>query len=206
MKRYERLFKIALLIITMFISFENIDAKVTWKYVKSPKYKTELKEEYYKIPKKARDLYDDKNLLITIYGYNYYPSYAGLFNGTVNVESYKVSWLKSFYKRRGVKTSLSNKKLSINYAECTLIHELGHAYDYNMGWLSKKSDFMKIYKEEKSKFTKTSYYKYPMGKIKQNIGDAQEYFASSFAVYVRNKSDLKKHCPKTYQYLEELFS
>ena len=162
-------------------------------------------QEYYKIPKDARDVYSDNNLKITIYGYNYYPSYAGLFNGDVNIESYKVSWLKSFYKRRGVKTSLSTKKLSINYAKCTLIHELGHAYDYNSGWLSKKSDFKKIYKEEKSKFTKTSYYKYPMGKLKDNISNAQEYFASSFTVYVRSRNDLKKHCPRTYQYFEELF-
>ena len=198
-------FKILLIVFSMFIGFENIDAKVTWKYVRSPKYKTELKEEYNKIPQKARDVYSDNDLKITIYGYNYYPYYAGLFNGDVNIESYKVSWLKSFYKKRGVKTSLSSKKLSINYAKCTLIHELGHAYDFNEGWLSKKKSFIKIYKAEKNKFKKTNYYKYPMGKLKDNINNAQEYFASSFTVYVRSRNDLKKHCPKTYNYFEELF-
>ena len=205
MKQQYVIIRVLLLFLIMAFGIEKIDAKVTWKYVRSPKYKTELRTEYNKIPQKARDLYDEKDLKIIIYGYNYYPSYAGLFNRNVNIESYQISWLKSFYKHRGVKTNLSTKKLSINYAKCTLIHELGHAYDFNNGWISKQSEFKNIYKKEKNKFTKTAYYKYPMGKIKDNINNVQEYFASSFTVYVRSPKDLKKNCPKTYAYFDILF-
>ncbi len=198
--------KIIFVFFMLFVSSYNVSAKVTWKYIRNPKYKTQLVNEYNKIPEKARKVYDDNNLKIIIYGYNYYPRYAALFNGNVNVESYQISWLKSFYKRRGVKTNLSVKNLSINYAKCSLIHELGHAYDYNNDWLSKKSNFKKIYKKEMNKFNKTNYYKYHMGKVISNINNVQEYLASSFTVYVRSPKDLKKNCPKTYNYFEKLFN
>ena len=203
----KKIIKIIFLFVLMLCFCNNISADVKWKYVKSPKYKTELVKEYKKIPKTARDLYKENNLKINIYGYNYYPYYAGLYNGKVNIESYNVSWLRSFYSKRGVSTSsYSNRELSINYAKCTLIHELGHAFDYESGKLSDSSEFKKIYKKEKSKFTKTNYYKYPMGKMKDNIGNRQEYFASAFTVYVRSPKDLKKHCPKTYKYFKKILS
>ena len=190
----------------MLFMYTNVEAKVKWIYVKSPKYKTELKQEYKKIPKKARDVYDENNIKIKIYGYNHYKNWAGLFNGNINIESYKQYWLRNFFSRRGINiNSKTNKKLSIDYAKCTLIHELGHAYDYNKGWLSKKKDFKKIYKAEKNKFMKTNYYKYPMAKIKSNISDSQEYFASTFTAFVRSPKDFKKHCPKTYAYFYKHF-
>ena len=52
----------------MLFMYTNVEAKVKWIYVKSPKYKTELKQEYKKIPKKARDVYDENNIKIKIYG------------------------------------------------------------------------------------------------------------------------------------------
>lgn len=205
MRKDSFIFKVLLFLVLMVSFCASVNAQVYWKYIKSPKYKVELLSEYNKIPQKARDIYDDVNLRITIYGYNYYKNYAGLYNGDVFVESFKLSWLGSFYKRRGVKTNLSKKELSINYAKCTLIHELGHAFDYNSGGYSFTSEFKKIYKAEKTKFTNTKYYKYPMGKIKENISNPQEYFASTFTVYVRSPKDLKKHCPKTYNYFKKLF-
>ena len=206
MKKNNILLKVILFVVLMISFSSNLNAEVKWNYVKSPKYKTELVKEYNKIPKKAREVFDDANLNITVYGYNHYKNWAGLYNGNVYIESYSISWLKSFYRRRGVKTNLSTKNLSINYAKCTLIHELGHAFDYNGGRFSFTDEFKKIYKAEKKKFTKTKYYKYPMGKIKENISNPQEYFASSFTVYVRSPKDLKKQCPKTYAYLKKVFS
>ena len=133
------------------ISFSsNLNAEVKWNYVKSPKYKTELVKEYNKIPKKAREVFDDANLNITVYGYNHYKNWAGLYNGNVYIESYSISWLKSFYRRRGVKTNLSTKNLSINYAKCTLIHELGHAFDYNGGRFSFTDEFKKLKQEQEA--------------------------------------------------------
>ena len=205
MKNIKIILRVIFLISIMFLFCNNVNAEVKWVYVKNPKYKTELKKEYNKIPKLARYIYDENDLQIKIYGYNHYPYYAGLFTGNVYLESYNVSWLRSFYRRHGVKTNLSNKNLSINYAKCTLIHELGHAFDYKSGRLSYKSDFKKIYKKEKNKFKNTSYYRYPMGKIQSNINNAQEYFASAFTVYVRSPKDLKKYCPKTYKYFEKIF-
>ena len=197
-------FLFILLMISIFCN--NVNASVRWNYVRSPKYKAELKKEYNKIPEVARKVYDENNLKITIYGYNRYKSYAGLYNGNVFIESYNVSWLRSFYRRKGVYSKLSGKNLSINYAKSTLIHELGHAFDYDSGKLSAKNEFKEVYKLEKNKFTKSAYYKYPMGKIKANVSNAQEYFASTFDAYVRNPKDLKKYCPKTYVYFRKIFS
>ncbi len=205
MKLLKLISKVIVLTIVMILACESTHAKVTWSYIKSPKYKTELKAEYNKIPLKARQVYSDNSLKIKIYGNNHYKNWAGLFNGNVNIESYQVSWLRSFYRRRGIYNSYSNKKLSMDYAKCTLIHELGHAYDYNMGWISNNKDFKNIYKKEKNKFKKTSYYKYPMGKIISNINNVEEYFASAFTVYVRAPKDLKKYCPKTYNYFKNEF-
>ncbi|MBR4178637.1 MAG: hypothetical protein IKR57_04760 [Bacilli bacterium] len=193
-----------LLMISIFCS--NVNAEVKWNYIRSPKYKTELVKEYKKIPLSVRELFDDNDIKIKVYGYNRFPNYAGLYNGNIYIESYNVSWLRDFYNRRGVYPKLSNKNLSINYAKSTLIHELGHALDYGKGKISHKNDFVKIYKAEKKKIVKTSYYKYPMGKIKANINSPQEYFASSFDMYIRSPKDLKKHCPKTYKYFKVLFS
>ena len=197
----------ALVLFFMFlVCASSIKAEVKWNYIKSPKYKSELISEYNKIPSKARDLYESNNLEIIVYGYNYYSKYAGLFDGKVHIESYKQNWLKSFYNRKGIFKSKSVKYLSINYAKMALIHELGHAYDYNNGWISKDSEFSNIYKSERIKFTKTKYYKTTMAKVKANISNNQEYFASSFSLFVRNPNDLKKYCPKTYNYfMEELY-
>ena len=198
--------KILIILFMFLVCSVSIKAEVKWTYIRSPKYKTELKNEYDKIPKKAKNIYENKNLEIRVYGYNYYSNYAGVFDGKVSIESYKQSWLKSFYRRRGINKFKSVKSLSINYAKVALIHELGHAYDYNNGWISKNSDFVKIYKSEKTKFKKTSYYKNNMAKIKANISNSQEFFASTFSSFVRNPNDLKKYCPKTYNYfLNELY-
>ena len=184
----------------------NIKSSVKWTYVKSPKYKNELVSEYNKIPTKAKNIYEKNNLEIKIYGYNYYPNYAGLFDGNVKIESYKQNWLKSFYRKRGVYKNKSVKSLSVGYARMALIHELGHAYDYNNDWLSKNSDFLKIYKKEKNKFKWTYYYRYPMARIKANISNSTEYFASTFSAFVRKPNDLKKYCPLTYNYfMDELY-
>lgn len=206
MKGFCILSKILLIILSFLcISLNTIDAKVTWNYVKSPKYKTELKAEYKKIPLKAREVFNDNDLLIKIYGNNHFKNWAGLFNGDVIIESFNVSWLRSFFSRRGVRTPYSDKKISMDYAKCNLIHELGHAFDYNSDRLSHTKEFKNIYKKEKNKFTSTSYYAYPMGKVKENINNVEEYFASTFTVYVRLRADLKKHCPKTYNYFKKLF-
>lgn len=206
MKFLKYFLRLLFILLMICIFCNNVNAEVRWNYVRSPKYKTELKKEYNKIPASARQILDDSNIKITIYGYNRYRNYAGIFNGDVYLESYNVSWLRSFYRRRGVYSSLSNKNLSINYAKSTMIHELGHAIDYNSGRISLSKEFKKIYKAEKKKFMKTSYYKYPMAKIKENINSPQEYFASSFDAYVRSPKDLKKHCPKTYAYFKKIFS
>ena len=81
MKYYNILLKIFVFVFLILVCFESVNAEVKWKYIRSPKYKTELKAEYNKIPEEARNLYDDVDLKINIYGYNYYPNYVGLFNG-----------------------------------------------------------------------------------------------------------------------------
>ena len=204
MKR-NKIFKVLFLIVILFMLTIRVNAEVRWEYVRNPKYVADLRKEYYKIPQRARDSYDKYDMTIRIYGYNVYSKWAGLFTGDVSIESYKSTSLKKYFRKRGVYKSYSHNRFSMDYAKSNLIHELGHAYDYQNGWLSDSAEFISIFKAEKNKFKKTGYFKYPMAKINANINTPVEYFASSFDTYVRAPKDLKKRCPKTYRFFENQF-
>lgn len=82
----------------------------------------------------------------------------------------------------------------------TVIHELGHALDYSLGFISGDTEFMEIYETEKDKFKVTMYIPFD----NQHKSNEKEYFADSLQEYVLNPSSLESHTPKTYNYIKNL--
>lgn len=76
-----------------------------------------------------------------------------------------------------------------------VIHEIGHLYDYEHGFLSDSSEFMSIYTAEsdifKQAFNYTSYYA------------PEEMFAEGFWKYYDEEDKLKNNCPQLYGFLEK---
>lgn len=78
----------------------------------------------------------------------------------------------------------------------TVLHEIGHAIDCELS-ITETKEWENIYIEEKEKANFMREYG------KSNI---KEYFAESFYHYLTNQKKLKKYCPKTYQYIDEINS
>ena len=88
---------------------------------------------------------------------------------------------------------------SSDYAFKSIAHEVGHYVDISLGWKNigaKYSDtdaFRSLYKEEAPAFFADAL-----------VTDEGEYFAEAFDEFCIRPSSLKKHCPKTYAYFENL--
>lgn len=78
------------------------------------------------------------------------------------------------------------------------IHEIGHFVDRENGYISDSSEFMKIYKSEKNRFA---------GDNKAYaVSNNKEFFAEVFKEYSMNRSSLKKHCPKSYNFMKNVLA
>ena len=89
-----------------------------------------------------------------------------------------------------------------NTSERVVLHEMGHAIDERMGYVSCLEKFAKIYDKYWN-----SYYE-----IGKNVPDShscsttQEYFAALFADYIASPDYLKEHAPEAYNYFNELLN
>ena len=99
----------------------------------------------------------------------------------------------------------ADKKIYISknkdYFRVAVAHEIGHAYDDYLGWISDSKEFKKVYKAEKKKFISTSgvensYYR----------SDRSEFFAEAFSMYIHDRKILKKNTPKTYKFIRSLLA
>ena len=90
--------------------------------------------------------------------------------------------------------SALNQSITLQCADDTVYHELGHFLAWIAGNVDKKSEFATIYKAEKFKYTgvRKAY-------VTQNTS---EYFAESYRDYILSGSNLKKSRPKTYAYVK----
>lgn len=94
--------------------------------------------------------------------------------------------------------SSSNRKLTLRYQSNVIYHELGHYVAYTTGKTDSTSEFEKIYKAEKSKYTGSN-----KSYVVQNV---HEYFAESYKDYILRKSTLKAQRPQTYAYIKSVLS
>lgn len=82
------------------------------------------------------------------------------------------------------------------YMDSTLLHELGHAFDYISGngvLISSSNEFKNIYSEEKDSLFPSDEY--------ANSSE-NEYFSESFSMYYKDYRQLKNNAPKTYEFLK----
>lgn len=107
------------------------------------------------------------------------------------------------YKALAGLTDPADKKIYISknkdYFRAAVAHEIGHAYDDYLGWISDSKEFKKVYKAEKKKFISTSgiensYFR----------SDRSELFAEAFSMYIHDRKILKKKTPKTYKFIANL--
>ena len=78
----------------------------------------------------------------------------------------------------------------------SVVHELGHAVDYELGYVSKTSEFQRIFSIERSRFVPT------VGiDAAHATSSSQEYYASAFDEYFRNPGNLSARAPLTYNYI-----
>lgn len=82
-------------------------------------------------------------------------------------------------------------------AEFATIHEFGHYFDRSRGVISMGYDFQKIYNSEDRVFCAN------VGTA-GNTNEVMEYFAESFACYYLKNDELKKYCPITYEYMDNI--
>lgn len=82
-----------------------------------------------------------------------------------------------------------------NHLASSLLHELGHVIDCELGCESCSQEFDEIYQAEKR-----AYLNIP-GANNYAISSYLEYFADAFESYIKYPSQLKKHCPMTYEYI-----
>lgn len=78
-----------------------------------------------------------------------------------------------------------------------VVHELGHAYDDSLDWISTSNEFKEIYEEEKEKIEITGYF--TDNHYKSN---EKEYFSEAFQMYIFDASTLKSSAPKTFEYVK----
>ena len=77
----------------------------------------------------------------------------------------------------------------------TLLHELGHMIDYkNHQYASNTTQFIDIYRREKTQLYRNSIYEYV-------TKDPKEYFAQSFSVYILDPYRLRREAPRTYDFI-----
>ena len=79
-----------------------------------------------------------------------------------------------------------------------VVHEIGHAYDDYLGWVSGSEEFKKIYKAEKNKFKVHDYIS------THYLDNEREYFAEAFQEYIYYPKKLKVNTPETYKFMTEL--
>ena len=138
----------------------------------------EVVEAFDNLPDHIEDFYMDENGTIII----------------VNDEHNNISWA-GLYKPINDEIKIKKNAYDI---ESVLYHEIGHMIDFKYKTfkiLSYTEEFKRIFEEERYNFkVDHSNSEYFMNNIK-------EYFAQAYSEYLTNPVRLKKHCPKTYEFI-----
>lgn len=79
--------------------------------------------------------------------------------------------------------------------ETSTLHEVGHAIDYEMNWISSGEEFRSIYISEKAQF---------FIQDSHDLKDESEYFAEAFQQYFLNGNTMKATTPRTYSFIENI--
>lgn len=98
-------------------------------------------------------------------------------------------------------TNTNDKRILIQAKESkfrrSVVHEIFHAYDDYLSFISESSEFKKIYESEKEKFKVCDYHS------THYLSNVREYFAEACQEYIYHPDDLKINTPKTYEFIED---
>lgn len=108
--------------------------------------------------------------------------------------TYREIYVESYAGLNGVDNS--------NYAKVTLVHELGHVFDYSNGMVSTSGEFSGIYSSEVGSFKGTSFFNYNCYGNNGIVSGSMEYFCTAYACYLLSPNELKNSCPNTYNYIQ----
>ena len=98
-------------------------------------------------------------------------------------------------------TNTNDKRILIQAKESkfrrSVVHEIFHAYDDYLSFISESSEFKEIYESEKEKFKVCDYHS------THYLSNVREYFAEACQEYIYHPDDLKINTPKTYEFIED---
>lgn len=77
-----------------------------------------------------------------------------------------------------------------------VVHEIFHAYDHTLGFISESDEFISIYEDEKDCLVVTGFISVGQHKVNE-----KEYFAESCQMWVYDRATLEQSAPKTYQFI-----
>ena len=92
--------------------------------------------------------------------------------------------------------------LNEEYVNTSLLHEVGHAINYEYGFLSDTEEFKNIHELEKENFD--CYV--GDGDEEHCTKNESEYFAEAFHQYLLASDLLKEDCPATYEYIDSFLN
>lgn len=81
----------------------------------------------------------------------------------------------------------------------SVVHEVGHAYDHTLKWVSESPEFISIFDAEKDSFVVTGFQS--NGHHKSNV---KEYFAEAFQMYIYDSETLQVSAPQTYEFIKSI--
>lgn len=81
----------------------------------------------------------------------------------------------------------------------TVAHEVFHAFDDYLGFISDSDEFISIYEQEKDLMQVTGFVS-----AGQHTANTKEYFAEACQMYIYDAETLKESAPRTYSFIDNL--
>lgn len=95
----------------------------------------------------------------------------------------------------------SEKRILIQAKESkfrrAVVHEIFHAYDDYLNWMSESMEFHQIFQEEQDSFVVHDY------TSKHYLSSVKEFWAEACQEYIYHPDELKKNTPKTYEFVKK---
>lgn len=140
-------------------------------------------KEYEKLPQNIKDYFTEKQLLIYVTDKNldkyFFEGQYGSVQGCADWEKIEI-YIED--REKACKNST--------------LHECGHILDFCLNWSSSTKEFQNIYLKEKDNAKKIM--------TNHCVSSELEYFAESFLFFINKQNELKKYCPDTYQYINNI--
>lgn len=190
----------------------------------NPEFGDYLKEEFYKLPPYILDFIDENYMHIvimeskggteSIYN-NFYNKTVSSQNDSVGITipdlftSFIEGCLHSDFFKKEIKNyeKYNDEEFNKNFLKFNLIHEIGHLFDVYYNYqLSSSKEFKKIYKNELNLFVNVDIFLENIAYSKAYVYTKKEYFATVFACYFHNPTELQINCPETYNYISSFIN